>query len=169
MELKTVLMADLIPYENNPRVNDGAVDAVVDSINQVGYVTPIVVDEDMVILAGHTRFKALTSIGVESAEVIVMEGLNEEQKKKFRILDNKTNELAEWDNDLLRGELEGLDLGGIHWFDDIINPNIGNLGSSPSSDGNSAKQKEDDGPVICPRCGAIVDGVDEPDDEEFPF
>ena len=108
MKLKTVRLEDVRPYENNPRRNDGAVDAVAESIRQCGYVAPIVVDEEMVILAGHTRYKALTRLGHTTAKVLIAE-----QKRKYRILDNKTGEIAEWDEDLLRSELEGLDFGGF--------------------------------------------------------
>ena len=97
MKLKTVRLEDVRPYENNPRRNDGAVDAVAESIRQCGYVAPIVVDEEMVILAGHTRYKALTRLGLTTAKVLIAEGLSEEQKRKYRILDNKTGEIAEWD------------------------------------------------------------------------
>lgn len=113
MELKTVKLADIHPYPNNPRKNSSAVDAVAESIRQCGYVAPIIVDEDYVILAGHTRYKALKKLKCKEAEIIVRSGLNEEQKKKYRILDNKTNELADWDIDLLEAELEGLDFEGF--------------------------------------------------------
>ena len=113
MKLKTVRLEDVRPYENNPRRNDGAVDAVAESIRQCGYVAPIVVDEEMVILAGHTRYKALTRLGHTTAKVLIAEGLSEEQKRKYRILDNKTGEIAEWDEDLLNIELEGLDFDGF--------------------------------------------------------
>ena len=109
MELKKIPLKNILPYPNNPRKNDGAVDAVAESIKQCQYITPIVVDEDMVILAGHTRYKALKKLGRTEAEVIIKEGLTEEQKRKYRLLDNKTNEFADWDLDLLAEELEGLD------------------------------------------------------------
>ncbi len=111
MELRTVDINTLIPYENNPRKNDGAVAAVAESIRQCGYVAPIIVDENMVVLAGHTRLKALKSVGGGQVDVIVRDGLTEEQKKKYRILDNKTNEFADWDMEALEKELEGIDLG----------------------------------------------------------
>lgn len=111
--LDQLKLCDIHPYENNPRKNDQAVAAVAESIRQCGYVAPIVVDEAGVILAGHTRYKALLSLGCESAQVIVKSGLTEEQKKKYRLLDNKTGELADWDYDLLAEELDGLD------FDDL--------------------------------------------------
>ena len=113
MQLQTMKLSELHPYPDNPRKNDGAVDAVAESIRQCGYVAPIIVDEDGVILAGHTRYKALRKLGHTEAEVIVKEGLTEEQKKKYRLLDNKTNELASWDFELLAQELEGLDFGDL--------------------------------------------------------
>ena len=117
--LKNVDINSVIPYENNPRHNDQAVEAVAESIKQCEYIAPIIVDEDMVILAGHTRHKALQLLGEENIEVMIIEGLTEEQKKKYRLLDNKTNELAEWDFDLLTKELDGLDFGGFDFGFDI--------------------------------------------------
>lgn len=111
MELKKVKIADIIPYENNPRKNDEAVDAVAESIRQCGYCAPIVVDENMVILAGHTRLKALKKLGKDEAEVVIRDGLTEEQKKKYRLLDNKTNEFADWDFEKLQFEVADLDFG----------------------------------------------------------
>jgi DNA modification methylase len=113
MELIKVSLKDIHPYENNPRQNDGAVEAVMESIKQCSYVSPIVVDEDMVILAGHTRYKALKRLRRQQCEVIVKEGLTDEQKRKYRILDNKTNEFALWDDELLAEELLGLDFDGF--------------------------------------------------------
>lgn len=113
MKMRTVPLAKIKPYERNPRKNDQAVDAVAESIRQCGYVAPIIVDEGFTILAGHTRWKAMQKLGHATAQVLIAEGLSEEQKRKYRILDNKTNELAEWDRDLLNIELEGLDFDGF--------------------------------------------------------
>ena len=118
-QLKTVRLAEIKPYENNPRHNDQAVDAVKESIRQCEYIAPIIVDEDMVILAGHTRHKALKSLGRKEAEVMIVSGLTEAQKKKYRLLDNKTNEFAEWDIDLLEVELEDIDFEGYDFGFDI--------------------------------------------------
>lgn len=114
MQLITMKLKDIRPYPNNPRKNDTAVEAVAESIRQCGYVAPIIVDENGVILAGHTRYKALKALGRAEAEVVVKEGLTEEQKKKYRLLDNKTNELATWDFELLAQELEELDFGALN-------------------------------------------------------
>lgn len=113
MQLARKKLSEIKPYERNPRKNDQAVDAVAESIRQCGYVAPIIVDEDGIILAGHTRYKALKKLGRDEAEVVVKSGLTDEQKRKYRLLDNKTNELAEWDFDLLAEELEGLDFGAL--------------------------------------------------------
>lgn len=117
--LKTVSINELIPYENNPRLNDNAVDAVAESIKQCEYIAPIIVDENMVILAGHTRTKALEKMGADTVEVMQVSGLSEAQKRKYRLLDNKTNELAMWDFDKLDLELEDLDFGDFDFGFDV--------------------------------------------------
>ena len=99
----------LIPYINNPRLNDGAVDKVASSIKNFGFKNPIIIDKDNEIIAGHTRLKAAKKLGLEEVPVIKAEDLNEAQVKAFRIADNKTAEFAEWDMELLEIELEGLD------------------------------------------------------------
>ena len=116
---ETVLLSKLIPYANNPRKNDDAVPAVEASIEQVGYITPIVVDENYEVLAGHTRLKALNAMGTKEAEVLIVEGLTDEEKRKYRILDNKTGDFAEWDVDLLEVELADLDFGDFDFGFDI--------------------------------------------------
>lgn len=106
-------IADLIPYKNNPRNNKAAITPVAESIRQTGYNNPIVVDENNVILAGHTRRKSLMALGKKEIEVLKVTGLDEEQKKKYRLLDNKTGELASWNYDALAEELIGLDFQGL--------------------------------------------------------
>ena len=119
MEIIKLKITDVKPYDKNPRKNDGAVDAVAESIKQCGYCAPIVIDEDNVILAGHTRLKALKKLKYKECECVRKVGMTEEQKRKYRLLDNKTNEFADWDTDLLNGELEGLDFLGFDFGFDI--------------------------------------------------
>jgi len=97
------------PYERNPRLNDGAaVDAVAASIKEFGFRQPIVVDADGVIVVGHTRWKAAKKLGLARVPVHVARELTTEQAKAYRLADNKTNELAEWDKALLPLELADL-------------------------------------------------------------
>lgn len=110
---------ELIPYENNPRINDEAAEAVAKSIEQCGYIAPIITDEDMVILGGHTRLLAMRKLGIKECEVLVVSGLSDEQKRKYRLLDNKTGELAEWDFEMLENELFDLDFGDLELDWDI--------------------------------------------------
>lgn len=119
MLIETVSVVDVRPYSNNPRKNTRAVDAVSESIRQCGYCSPIVVDENMLILAGHTRLMAIKKLGWTEVEVCIKEGLTDEQKRKYRLLDNKTNELAAWDDNALARELEGLDFGEFDFGFDI--------------------------------------------------
>lgn len=113
---ETWQLGDIHPYENNPRLNDDAVDAVAESIRQTGNLDPIEVDEDGVILSGHTRLKALKKLKYAETEVMVVSGLTEEQKRKYRLLANKTNEFAMWDADRLAEELDGLDFGDFDFL-----------------------------------------------------
>lgn len=148
-KLSTMRMEDIRPYPNNPRRNDGAVDAVAESIRQCGYVAPIIVDEDGVILAGHTRYKALQKLGYETADVLVKSGMTEEQKKKYRLLDNKTGEFAEWDIDLLEIELDGLDFGSLDLDWGIPSAEGLDLDEAAST---QSEEKETE-TIHCPKCG----------------
>ena len=99
---------ELIPYGNNPRVNDYAVKKVLESIKEFGFRNPILVDADMVIIAGHTRREASILAGLKEVPYIIATDLTPEQVKAYRIADNKLAELAVWDEDLLREELFSL-------------------------------------------------------------
>lgn len=99
---------DVLPYELNPRINDAAVDAVARSIQEFGFRQPIVVDEEGVIIVGHTRWKAAQKLELEKVPVHVAKGLSPEQIRAYRIADNKTNELASWNLELLPHELTAL-------------------------------------------------------------
>ena len=104
---------DLTPYENNPRLNDGAVDAVAKSIEEFGFKVPIVIDKDGVIVAGHTRLKAAKQLAINEVPCIIVDDLSEEELKAFRLADNKVSELAGWDWEKLEEELEKLKLSDI--------------------------------------------------------
>lgn len=96
---------DLIPYENNPRINDYAVKKVLESIKEYGFTNPILVDKDLVIIAGHTRREAAILAGLEKVPYIIKDDLTPEQVKAYRIADNKLAELSAWDEEALKAEL----------------------------------------------------------------
>lgn len=145
LRLEKWKISDLKPYENNPRVIDDAIPEVAESIRQVGYNTPIVVDENGEVLAGHTRLAALKSLGTTETEVLVVTGLTEDQKIKYRLLDNKTGELARWDYDLLQKEMVNLDIGTFS----LDLPAGKTAGTEAGADGSHD-------PVRCPVCGEVV-------------
>ena len=99
----------LKPYANNPRDNESAVEPVANSIKEFGFKVPIVATSDGEIINGHTRFKASKSLGLEKVPVIIADDLTDEQIKAFRLADNKTGEIADWNESLLIKELEELD------------------------------------------------------------
>lgn len=107
-EIKYCDPLDLIPYGNNPRVNDYAVKRVLESIKEFGFKNPILVDADMVIIAGHTRREASILAGLTEVPYILVTDLTPEQVKAYRIADNKLSELAVWDEEKLVEELWSL-------------------------------------------------------------
>ena len=126
---------------------------------QCSYITPIIVDENHVIIAGHTRYKALMALGESEAECLFCDGLTEEQKKKYRFLDNKTGEKAAWDLMKLEVELEGLDLEGFDFFGMAVDIPLDGAGGG--SEKELAGSTEIDAEVFgdeefkyeCPKCG----------------
>jgi ParB/RepB/Spo0J family partition protein len=107
LKVQDVELSLLRPWEDNPRINDEAVDAVAKSIESFGFNVPILCDQELTIIAGHTRWKAAMKIGMKSVPVITLE-ITEAQRKAFAIADNKTAELADWDYPKLQKILEEL-------------------------------------------------------------
>jgi DNA modification methylase len=113
MKVELWPIARVKPYPNNPRVNDAAVDAVAASIRNFGWRQPIVVDTQGVIIVGHTRWKAAQQLQLSEVPVHVATDLSPEQIQAYRIADNKLNELADWNFDLLSAELAELQLANF--------------------------------------------------------
>lgn len=105
MEIKTLKIGDIHPYEKNPRKNDKSVAAVARSIEEFGWQQPIVVDINHEIICGHTRYKAAKKLGMKEVPCVIAENLTEEQIKAYRLADNKVSESSEWDLPLLSEEL----------------------------------------------------------------
>ena len=150
MDVKEYAVSKLKPYENNPRINDDAVDAVEESIRRYGWKQPIVIDKDGVIVVGHTRYKAAIRLGCETVPCVVADDLTPEEIKEYRLVDNKTNEYAEWDFEKLDAELAELDFdydfgfseSGFDWED------VGTL--TPETYEEPEKEH-----LQCPVCGAV--------------
>lgn len=98
----------LIPYEKNPRKNEKSVDLVATSISEYGFKQPIVIDKDNVVVAGHTRLLAAKKLGLKEVPVIKASDLTKAQVKGYRLMDNKSSDFSEWDEDLLNQELKEL-------------------------------------------------------------
>lgn len=108
MQIVIKKIAEITPYEKNPRKNDEAVEYVANSIKEFGFKVPIVIDKDGIIVAGHTRHKAAKKLGLEEVPCIVADDLTDEQIKAYRLADNKVSEKAKWDKKLLDDELDDL-------------------------------------------------------------
>lgn len=130
MEIVYAKLDDLKPYKKNPRDNEGAVEKVAKSIKEFGFKVPMVVTKDGVIIAGHTRYKASQRLGLESVPVVYADDLTEEQTKAFRLADNRVAEEAQWNEDLLRIELDELE-GMFTGFDDDELDNLFDEGVEP--------------------------------------
>ena len=144
MDVIDLPLGQIIPYARNPRRNETAVASVAASIAEFGWRQPIVVDEDMVVLAGHTRLEAARQLGLETAPVHIAKGLTEAQARAFRIMDNRSAQNAEWDDELLGLELGDLleaefDLGLTGFTDEELNALMTGL-----ADGETGPQEAED-------------------------
>jgi site-specific DNA-methyltransferase (adenine-specific) len=157
MKTLDIAINDVVPYENNPRHNDNAVDAVARSIEEFGFQQPLVLDKDKVIIVGHTRFKAAQKLGLKTVPCVIADNLTEEQVKAYRLADNKVGELATWDHDALNielGDIFEIDMSDfgfvppveIDW-DDVREINEENY-EKPESD-----------KLRCPICGGIDEKI----------
>lgn len=109
MQITNKKISDLKEYENNPRDNTQAVEAVANSIREFGFKVPIIIDNQNIIIAGHTRLKAAILLELTEVPCIIASDLTPEQVKAFRLADNKVGEIATWNLDMLKKELEGID------------------------------------------------------------
>ena len=142
MDIINIKRTLLKPYENNPRHNDDAVEAVARSIEEFGFLVPCVVTDDNVLVTGHTRLKAAQLLGLEQIPCIRAENLSDEQIKAFRLADNKVSEIATWDMELLGDELaEIFDIDMESFGFDVSDIDIG-IGIEPESGGYYGDERE---------------------------
>lgn len=151
MKIEMIKTEDLIPYENNPRKNDDAVEAVANSIKEFGFQVPIVIDKENVIVSGHTRLKAAESLGLEEVPCIRADKLTDGQIKAFRLADNKTGEIAGWDFVKLEEELAELgeiDMSEFGFPEASEDVDIDSLFSEAEP-----KEEKPKDQIQCPHCG----------------
>lgn len=140
------------PYENNPRINDDAVEPVANSIKAFGFQQPLVLDKNNVIIVGHTRYKAAKLIGLDKVPCIIADDLTDEQAKAYRLADNKVADIAEWDVEKLENEMNeitNIDMSQFK-FPDINDEEI-NVGDFFDSNHESTHKNKT---IKCPYCGA---------------
>lgn len=152
MQIHDISISLLREYDNNPRNNDGAVDAVAASIREFGFKVPVIVDGDNVIVAGHTRVKAARKLGMSAVPCIIADDLTPQQIKAFRLADNKVGELAGWDWSKLEDELAELEMDmslfGFHTEEEVDIDSF--------FEEHEPKEKEPK-TVTCPHCGEVFE------------
>ena len=143
-EIKAIEMnlADLVPYENNPRKNQKAVEAVKNSIKQFGFKNPIIVDENNVIISGHTRRLAAMELGIETVPVVIATDLTEEQVRAFRLADNRVASFSYWDEAKLKDEIA-----------DINDIDLSDFGFKRDKIEDIFREKANKKIHVCPKCG----------------
>jgi hypothetical protein len=115
IQLEYIDLNDIVPYAYNPRDNEKAIPAVAESIRNFGFLVPCVVDENNILVAGHTRTEAAKLLGLTEVPCIRASHLTQDQINAFRLIDNKVAEGASWDFDLLAGEVSKLGDMGLDW------------------------------------------------------
>lgn len=158
MEIIMKKLDELIPYINNPRNNDDAVDAVASSIKNFGFKVPIVIDGYNEIINGHTRLKAAKKLGLKEVPVIIADDLSPEQIKAFRLADNKVGEIATWDEDMLAIELEELE---------NLDFDMRDFGFEPDNPQSQEKDENTDSVPIDEKMIIIIESDDESELEEY--
>ena len=143
MKITMLPIESVHPYPDNPRRNDKAVDAVAESIKRFGFKNPIIVDNDYVIISGHTRRLAALKLGLKEVPVYVASDMTPQQVRAFRLADNRVAEIADWDLKMLREEIakiESVDLESLGFGRELLD--------DVQSEMAGVKRH------VCPRCGA---------------
>lgn len=172
-EIVLLKQSEIEPYEENPRNNDGAVEAVAKSIARFGFNNPVVVDKNGVLIAGHTRFLAAKSLGIEEIPAIVTD-MSDELAREYRIIDNKSHEFSQWAiNDLIAELRETREMDDYFTNFDVSGMLKGSDGSAEveyasqseieerklkmesSFKDRSDKEMEKYFEVVCPECGEV--------------
>lgn len=151
MKIENKKLTDIMPYENNPRRNDAAVEYVANSIREFGFKQPIVIDKDGVIVAGHTRYKAAQKLGLDEVPCVMADDLTTEQVKAYRLADNKAGEASQWDFDLLDMELDkvvNIDMSDFGFPDITLTDEL-----IDEYFENTPEKEKETTLITCPLCG----------------
>lgn len=154
MKIEEKRLEDIRPYDNNPRLNDEAVPLVAESLKKFGWQQPIVIDRNNVIVAGHTRYKAALRLGMETVPCKYADELTEDEVAAYRLADNKTAEMATWDDEKLAEELAkcaefDMSAFGFEELDDLEMDAYSEV--DPDDTGGGTKEIE------CPSCGFVFE------------
>lgn len=141
-------ISELKEYEKNPRKNDDAVKYVAESIKEFGFKVPIIIDKDNIIVAGHTRLKAAKKLKLKAVPCIVADDLTPEQIKAFRIADNSTAQISDWNIDILNEELDDIEIDMSRFMLDLEDTNIDNFFAEKNNKTETTENKT----VECPYC-----------------
>lgn len=147
VSIEYLKIEDLKPYENNPRINDGAVEAVARSIEEFGFKVPIVIDRNNVIVTGHTRLKASKRLGIEEVPCVRVEGMDDQEKRAYILADNLLTERGGWDMDILNSELDEIAIDMSDFGFENVEESLGDM-SFPEDEPYL---------VTCPKCGYTFD------------
>ncbi len=148
-------ISEINEYQNNPRINDEAIEPVMEPIKNFGFLVPVVLDKSNVIIAGHTRKKVAEKLHMETIPCIYAEYLTEEQVKAFRLADNKTAEFSQWDIEKLEKELSDImdiDMESLFHFADFDTENI-DVSDDDFLQQYESSQNKKNKMIVCPHCG----------------
>lgn len=150
MEIVNINIEDIKPYQNNPRLNELSVEYLVKVIKEFGFLIPLVIDVNNIIVAGHTRYEALKKLKYKKVPCIIADDLNDDEVKAYRLVDNKVAELSSWDYEKLRKELQDIkyiNLDEFGFFNDDIEVVF---------EENKTTKKIKNEELICPCCNKII-------------
>ena len=158
MDIIQKKITELIPYEKNPRKNDGAVKFVAASIHEFGFRQPLVIDKNNIIVAGHTRYKAAIELGLEEVPCTMADDLTDEQIKAYRLADNKVAEKSEWDFDLLGCEMDDLiDMDMVQFGFNAIDDIVLDVNDDDFLKDTEITKEKKPKKIICPHCGEEIE------------
>ena len=156
--MKTVEMDidKILPYGNNPRNNENAVELVANSIREFGFRQPIVVDKDNVIIVGHTRWQAAQELGMKTVPVLIADDLTEDQVKAYRLADNKTAEASSWDFGALEAELGEIDIDMTEFGFSETDIDMADINDLFEDAPEKERSEGTEHIITCPYCGKEI-------------